>query len=325
MDYTSKEIDYELLPFIRVYKDGSVDRLAGFSGIVPPLLEDPVTGVSTKDVKISQDPPISARLYLPKLTDPQKKIPIFVYFHGGGFCIESAFSFTETSYLKSLVSQAEVVAVSVEYRLAPEHPLPIAYEDSWAALQWVASHSVGNGKDKDPWILNHGDFGRVFIGGDSSGANIGHNIGMRAGSENLPGGVRLLGALFTHTYIWGSDQIGSESRSYLESLLPHKIWVTLYPSAVGGIDNPMINPLAPGAPSLAGFACTRLLLEVAEHDSFLLRDRGVLYHNAIKESGWKGDVELIEVKGEDHAFHILEPEKESSKILIKRLASFLRL
>lgn len=43
----------------------------------------------------------------------------------------------------SLVAEANVIAISVDYRLAPEYPIPIAYEDSWAALKWVASHCNG--------------------------------------------------------------------------------------------------------------------------------------------------------------------------------------
>ena len=66
-------------------------------------------------------------------------MPILVYFHGCAFIVESAFSFDHHRYLNDLVSQGPIVAVLVEYRLAPEHSLPIAYEDSWAAFRWVAS------------------------------------------------------------------------------------------------------------------------------------------------------------------------------------------
>ena len=105
---------------------------------MPPSHEDPETGMSAKDITISEIPTISARLYLPKLTQPNQKLPILVYFHGRAFIVESAFSSDHHRYLNDLVSQGQVVAVSVEYRLAPEHSLPIAYEDSWAAFHWVA-------------------------------------------------------------------------------------------------------------------------------------------------------------------------------------------
>ncbi|GMY27471.1 2-hydroxyisoflavanone dehydratase-like [Fagus crenata] len=320
MASNDKEVATEVLPFFRVYKDGTIERLLG-SPIVPPSHEDPETGVSSKDITISQNPTISARLYLPKLTQPNQKLPILVYFHGGAFVVESAFSLDHHRYLNDLVSQGQVVAVSVEYRLAPEHSLPIAYEDSWAAFQWVASHSIDNKVDKEPWLENHGDFKRVFTGGDSAGANIAHNMTMKAGLEGLHGGVKILGAFFTHPFFWGSKPIGSESTVDHEKSLPCRLWDYIFSGAPDGIDNPRMNPFGPGAPSLAKLGCSRLLVTVAGID--VLRDRGVFYYNAMKESGWEGEVELIEVEGEDHAFQILNFGTEKAKNLNKRLASFL--
>lgn len=142
MGSIDKEVVSELPPFFRVYKDGTVERTRG-SPIVPPSAENPETGVSSKDITISEDPRILARVYLPKLSKPTtQKLPILVYYHGGAFCIESAFSLVETKLMNSLVSEAKIVAISIEYRLAPENPIPGIYEDCWTALQWVASHSV---------------------------------------------------------------------------------------------------------------------------------------------------------------------------------------
>lgn len=62
---TKKEIASELLPLIRVYKDGTVERLWG-SPYVPPCPHDPQTNVSSKDITISHNPTISARLFLPQ-------------------------------------------------------------------------------------------------------------------------------------------------------------------------------------------------------------------------------------------------------------------
>ena len=65
--------------------------------------------------------------------------PVVVYFHGGGFVVDSVASPAYHRYLNSVASKAGVLAVSVNYRLAPEHPLPAAYDDSWAALSGAAS------------------------------------------------------------------------------------------------------------------------------------------------------------------------------------------
>ena len=83
----------------------------------------------------------------------------------------------------------------------------------------------------------------------------------------------------------------------------------------------MINPEGPGAPSLAGLRCDRLLVCVAGKD--LLRDRGFWYVDMVRKSGWKGEIELFEMEGEDHVFHIFNIETENAKAMAKRLASFI--
>ncbi|XP_050240486.1 2-hydroxyisoflavanone dehydratase-like [Quercus robur] len=313
MASNDKEVAIEFLPLLRVYKDGSVERLI-VSPIVPPSFEDPETGVSSKDITISENPTISARLYLPKLTQPNRKLPILVYIHGGAFVIGSAFSSDHQQYLNSLVSQGHVAAVTVAYRLAPEHSLPIAYEDSWAAIQWVVSLSLDNYVDKEPWLANHGDFKRVFVGGDSAGANIAYNMTMRAGIEGLHGGVKILGTFLTHPFFWGSKPIGSERRVENKKSFLCRLCEYIYPEAPDGIDYPKMNPLGPRAPSLAKLGCDRLLVTVAEKDQLI--DRGVWFYNAVKESGWE-EVELVEVEGEDHAFHFMHFGSENAKNLIK--------
>ncbi|XP_030507571.2 2-hydroxyisoflavanone dehydratase [Cannabis sativa] len=326
---SNKDIVTEILPFIRIYKDGTVERLTE-SPFVPPSPYDnhhPETGVpvTSKDISISLQPLIGARLFLPLLPNTlnNNKLPILVYFHGGGFCFESAFSADHHQFLNSLVSEAKIIAVSVEYRLAPEHHLPIAYEDCWTALQWVVSLSTNDhhGTSEEPWLTDYGDFERVFLGGDSAGANIVHNIAMRIGKEGLCNGMKAVsGAFLTHPYFWGSSE--DEGGDNGEISLAHVIWNFVYPSAPGGVDNPMMNPVAAGSPSLAGIGCSRLLVSVAEKD--FLRKRGIGYYEAVKESGWNGEIELVDVKGEDHAFQILHWNTQNSKNLIKRLAHFLQ-
>lgn len=319
---TTKEIDRELPPLLRVYKDGTVERFLG-SSYVPPSPEDPETGVSSKDIVISQNPLISARVYLPKLDDNSQKLPILVYYHGGAFCLESAFSFLHQRYLNIVASQAKVLVVSIEYRLAPEHPLPAAYEDGWASLKWVTAHSTNSLTNSEPWLINHGDFNRFYIGGDTAGANIAHDALLKVGGgvETLPGGVKIAGALLAFPLFWSSKPVLNEPVEGHEKSSAMKVWNFVYPDAPGGIDNPLINPLAPGAPSLSNLGCPKVLSFVAGKDE--LRDRGVWYYDALKKSGWKGDVELIEFDGEEHCFQIYHPETDNSKNMISRIASFL--
>ncbi|XP_077213675.1 putative carboxylesterase 12 [Tasmannia lanceolata] len=311
------ELVNDFAPFVREYKDGRIERLMG-TEIVPPSV-DPETGVTSKDVVLVPESGLSARLYLPKLkgTAPEK-LPILVYYHGGGFVIESAFSPTYHPYLNSLVSLANVVAISVDYRRAPEHPLPTAHDDSWAALEWVASHSEGSGPE--PWLSHHGDFNRVLVAGDSAGGNIAHHMAMRAGPTGLGHGVRFSGTILVHPFFWGSEACGPKEADPMMMAWVGRMWNYVYPSMVGS-DDPLINPSGTGAPSLSGLGCTRVLVFVAEND--WLNDRGRLYYKALGSSGWDGEVEMVETQGEGHVFHLLNPTCENAKVMMKRFSSFI--
>lgn len=180
----------EFLPLLRIHKDGNIERLVD-TDFVPPSTADPAAGVSSKDAIISTDPHVTARLFLPKLPAPDghhRKLPLLVYFHGGGFCSSSPFSGRYHRYVQALVAEANVVAVSVDYKKAPKNPIPAAYVDSWAALHWAFSHSSGTGPED--WLNRYADFGRVFLVGEDSGGNIVHNLAMAAGNPEFGDSIR---------------------------------------------------------------------------------------------------------------------------------------
>ncbi|VAI37985.1 unnamed protein product [Triticum turgidum subsp. durum] len=126
------EIVYESMPCIRIYKN-RVERYFGSEFVAASADADAATGVASRDRVIS--PEVSARLYLPRIDAAQAdaKLPVLVYYHGGGFCLGSAFNPTFHAYFNNLAALAGVLVVSVEYRLAPEHPVPAAYADIWQA------------------------------------------------------------------------------------------------------------------------------------------------------------------------------------------------
>ncbi|CAH2050668.1 unnamed protein product [Thlaspi arvense] len=122
------------------------------------------------------------------------------------------------------------------------------------------------------------------------------------------------------TFFWGSEPIGSEPKDgHLERMIS-RVWNFAYPAA--GLDHPMVNPFAAGAPTMAGMGGFRLLVCVGEQD--ICRERGIHYCDAVRESRWRGEVELYEAEGGKHGFHIAEPETEMAKVMIARLASFLQ-
>lgn len=157
------------------------------------------------------------------------------------------------------------------------------------------------------------------VGGDSPGANIAHYISMRISKESLEGGIKLRGMFLNSPFFWGKDAIGNEakhpifSKSYLD-----KLWIYACPTSTGS-DDPRINPATD--PDLSHMACDRVLVYVAEKDVF--RGRGWYYKEALVNSGWKGDVEVVDVQGEDHDFSVFFPDSDNGKAMLKKVASFL--
>ncbi|KAJ4760992.1 alpha/beta-Hydrolases superfamily protein [Rhynchospora pubera] len=158
------ELFYDFSPFLLQYKSGRVERLIPTDFV--PASHDRSTGITTRDVVIDPNVGLTARLYMPDISNLQqtntKKLPVLIFIHGGGFVLQSAFSSFYHGFVSSLIFKAKVLAVSVDYRLAPEHPLPAAYDDSFTALKWVLSNCQSG---PDPWLSCHGDSDRVFMAG----------------------------------------------------------------------------------------------------------------------------------------------------------------
>ncbi|KAG2611212.1 hypothetical protein PVAP13_4KG141310 [Panicum virgatum] len=104
--------------------------------------------------------------------------------------------------------------VSVNYRLAPEHPLPAGYTDSLRALEWA----VAGG---DPWLSQHGDLARVFLAGESAGRNIAHNVLMMAaaGTDEMAAAVAAIeGAALLHAGFSGREPVAGEPPEWVETM-----------------------------------------------------------------------------------------------------------
>ena len=289
---------FEAAHRIRIFRSGRVERYCGSDP--SPASTYAGTGVASKDRAISPD--VAVRLYLPPAAkDGGGRLPVLVYFHGGGFCLLSAFNAIIHGYLNSLAARTRAVVVSVEYRLAPEHPIPAAYEDSWRALCWAASHASGAGEGEEAWLADHADFSRLSLAGESAGANIAHHMAMRAGAEGLPGGARISGVVLVHPYFLSDAKVPSEESNPAMADNLARMWRVVSP-ATTGLDDPWINPLAVGAPTLGGLACGRVLVCLAEED--VLRDRGRAYCEGLRASAWAGELEIVEAARQGHCFHL---------------------
>jgi len=119
---------------------------------------------------------IPVRLYAPA----GPKLPVLLYFHGGGFTIGSVA--THDVLCRRLSCLADCAVLSVDYRLAPEHKFPTAQNDAWDALHWVANEGVQRGLDTR----------RIAVGGDSAGGTLAAVCGIQARNAGIPLALQLL-------------------------------------------------------------------------------------------------------------------------------------
>lgn len=127
----------------------------------------PAWMASIREVRIdSHGHALTARLYVPMGAPPVG--PLLVYFHGGGFVVCDLE--THDRPCRYLAHAAGVRVLSVDYRLAPEHPFPAAADDAWAAFQVAAEYGEELGADPT----------RLAVGGDSAGGNLAAGVAQRA-------------------------------------------------------------------------------------------------------------------------------------------------
>lgn len=113
---------------------------------------------------------LDVRLYLPDATGP---FPTIVFFHGGGFVLGSIA--THEWLCRQLTRESGCAVLSVEYRLAPEHPFPAAVEDAYAAVEWAASNpdSIAGS-------------GQLAVAGDSAGGTLAAVTALMAAERDGP-------------------------------------------------------------------------------------------------------------------------------------------
>uniref|UniRef100_A0A0D9X1B0 Alpha/beta hydrolase fold-3 domain-containing protein n=1 Tax=Leersia perrieri TaxID=77586 RepID=A0A0D9X1B0_9ORYZ len=154
-------------------RDGTVNRflLSLFDRHVPPNPTPDSAGVFSSDHAVSDH--LRVRLFFPSTPEDAGgggKLPVVVYFHGGGFVFHSASSARYDALCRRLAAAIPAVVASVDYRLAPEHKFPAPYDDGEAAIRWV--HAGAGGALMLPPTA-------VFVAGDSAGGNVAHHAAAR--------------------------------------------------------------------------------------------------------------------------------------------------
>lgn len=230
------------------------------------------------------DGDIRARLYRPPAVECP---PVLVYYHGGGFVIGSLESYD--ACCRDICDKTGFAVVSIDYRLAPEHPFPAAAEDSIAAFHWVAQTSESLGLDHT----------QLFVAGDSAGGNLAAIV-----SQNVQGqSDALRGQVLIYPVI---NHYSKGYNSYQEKATGHGLtrgqmewfWDSYFNGSSlikpGETEHPLATPSL--LSNYEGLAPALIL--TAEND--VLHDEGEAYAQQLMDAAC--DVQYSEYKGCSHGF-----------------------
>jgi len=252
-------------------------RLAYAAGAdVLELPRVPLLRVQDLTVPARDGAALALRLYVPAPGEPG----LLLYFHGGGFMVGSIE--THDILCRELARLSGCAVASLDYRLAPEHPFPVAVNDAWDALQWLAAHAGSLGTRP----------GRLAVGGDSAGGTLAAVCALMARDAGLPLALQLL------FYPGTADHQDTPShRQFSRGLLLERPLIDFFFNHYIELDQRSDWRFAPlNAPHFDDLAPAWMGL--AECDP--LFDEGLLYADRLRMAGVPVDIEIY--RGVTHEF-----------------------
>ena len=207
---------------------------------------------------------IAARHYAPAGSGAR---PLLVYYHGGGFVLGDLDG--HDNLCRRICRDADVHVLSVDYRLAPEHPFPAAVDDAFAAFRWACANATALGARPD----------KIAVGGDSAGGNLAAVVSQKAMAEGgaAPCAQVLLYPALDRTVARPSLELFREG--FLLNRTDIDWYLLQYTGSSIPQPDPAQHPLL--AKDLAGVAPA--LIVTAGFDP--LRDEGEAYADALRQAG----------------------------------------
>jgi acetyl esterase len=247
---------------------------------------------------------IPARLYTPKtLRQKDGLAPCLVFFHGGGWVIGNLE--THDVVCRKLAHEGELLVISVDYRLAPEHHFPAAVDDAIDATKWISANAKQLGIDA----------ARLIVGGDSAGGNLAAVVALAARDR---GGPKLAAQVLVYPatdFAWSHP---SHSEPETSILLTHSVirWFGNHYLAGADINDWRASPAR--AKSFAGLPPAYVLTAGADP----LRDEGDEYAARLKEAGVP--VAYRHFPGQFHGFFTMGKLLNQANVAVSEIAAWLK-
>ena len=248
---------------------------------------------------------IPARLYTPRqLRSANGLAPGLVFFHGGGWVIGNLDSHDVAC--RQLAHEGELLVISVDYRLAPEHKFPAAVDDAIAATKWVSGNAEALGIDA----------ARLMVGGDSAGGNLAAVVAIAARDGNGP---KIAGQVLIYPATDFARSHPSHREPETSILLTHTV--------IGWFCDHYLNSAADGtdwrasparATSLAGLPPAYVLTAGADP----LRDEGDEYARRLKEAGVP--VTYRTFPGQFHGFFTMGKLLQQANVAAREIGGWLK-
>ena len=247
---------------------------------------------------------IPARIYRPrKLRKANGLASCLVFFHGGGWVIGNLD--THDVVCRKLAEEGELIVISVDYRLAPEHKFPAAVDDSIIATKWIAANAARLGIDAS----------RLIVGGDSAGGNLAAVVSLAARDD---GGPDIAGQLLIYPSTDMSRKHASHKEAETSILLTHSVigWFLNHYLGDADITDWRASPAL--AKSLASLPPAYVLTVGGDP----LRDEGDEYAARLKEAGV--GVTYRHFAGQFHGFFTMGKLLNQANIAVGEIAAWLK-
>lgn len=242
---------------------------------------------------------VGARIYRPR--PDAGPLPTVIFFHGGGWVIGDLDTHDLTC--RTLATISDAVVVSVDYRLAPEHPFPAALDDALAATRWAAEH-----------LAELGGNDVLAVAGDSAGGNLAAVVAQVLRDEGYGLGGQLL--IYPGTDMLADLPSRTENAEGYFLDLPTMVWFAAH--YLGDHDDLTDPRHSPMRGEVAGVAPA--VVVVAQFDP--LRDEGTAYAEALAGAGVP--VLIEEFGGMIHGFIDMGRHSAAAQAAVERTFELFR-